>query len=204
MQQFFPSADRLAAYAVLQEGKISLTQALQSLAALEQAGISIELPSVDIRLSWSEVRPRRARRDWAQGLTGERLMRYYFQYFAQFSLGEKPIEARAWQHNHHHHGGAAPANCAEQFSTQTPSGALACEHFAENTGSFNATWLLEFLQQPQRCLNQGETLSFQPVKGGYMLCLRTSAQGRRAQEVEEWLFNEDFSALQWEHHTYFK
>ncbi len=204
MQKMYPSADQLATYTVLQEGKLSLTEALKTLSELQHTGINIELPNADIALSWKEVRPRRTQREWAQGLTGDRLTRYYFQYFAEFQKGETPIEARAWQHQHHHHESEQTANCAEQFSTELACGKLANEFFADNKGSFNATWLLEFLSQPQRCLNAGETLSFQPVKGGFMLCLRTAKQSRQPQEVEEWLFNQDFSALQWEHHTYFK
>jgi hypothetical protein len=207
MQQLFPSSQELAKYKILADGVFDLSQGLQKLADLAHANVSIEAPRTALTLKWSEVRPPRQQDDFAQGLLGNRLKIYYFQYLAQFMADEKQIEAAAWQHAGHKHAEKTDGkktdnkDCAEMFSTDLEQG-NAVRAFFGGTGFFNATWLLDFLMNPSRCIARGEKLTAKATGKGYAITL-SSDNKRTPKETETFLFKADFSAMQWEHISQF-
>lgn len=198
MQQLFPSSQELAKHKILADGVFDLSQGLQRLADVGSANISIAAPSAALTLKWSEVRPPRQQDDFAQGLLGNRLKIYYFQYLAQFMADEKLISAAAWQHEGHSHAQNTEAkDCAEMFSTELEQG-NAVRAFFGGTGFFNATWLLDFLMNPARCIARGERLTATSTAKGYEIRL-SSGNERKPKEEETFLFKADFSAMQWQH-----
>jgi hypothetical protein len=200
MQQLFPSSQELAKYKILADGTLNLTEALQQLSLIEDKNIDIAVPTVHLSIKWSEVRPTRHHADFADGLLGNRLKTSYFQYLGQFLVEDKIIAAQSWQHKHHAHANAEEGkDCSEMFSTDLPEG-NAVRAFFGGTGFFNSTWLLDFLTNPARCLARGEKISFAAVEGGFALRLTSQS---RSNEVEQFLFKKDFSAMQWEHTTTF-
>jgi hypothetical protein len=200
MQQLFPSSQELAKYKILADGSLDLTAALQKLADMQDANINIAVPTANLSIKWSEVRPTRQQADFAEGLVGNRLKVSYFQYLGQFLVDDKIIAAQSWQHKHHAHTNAEEGkDCSEMFSTDLPEG-NAVRAFFGGTGFFNSTWLLDFLINPARCLARGEKIAFAPIDGGFVLTLSSQS---RSKEVEQFLFKKDFSAMQWEHTTTF-
>ena len=205
MKQLLPAAENIAKCKVLSEGRLNISEALAQLAERNDEHIRIEnMPSKTLEVKWAEVHSPRIKMDFADGLVANRLYSKNFQFVGEFLVEGSSVLAKDWQNKFADTvtetiASNTPPSYAEIFSTQSEDGYILYEKF-ETTKGFNCTWLLEFLIATQACIESNEYLIASINEQAYIIELQANNGPYRA--VERYVFNLDFTAMTWEHHTY--
>ena len=194
MKKLLFTSVNLAENPALANGSLNPFKLLRQYSELDNIEIAAALPSVAIKLHWSEVKTPAVNINLGKEILGGRLLDYKFQYVGSFSKADEPIICKDWK--------SPKQEAAYELFDASLGNRTVYQTKLEGNGNCNCTWLIDLLQNAPKIATdslRSDKIHWKKTRDDFRLILTALDLDGKISEVQEFIFSPDFQYVKWEH-----